>query len=200
MDLLDATLISSIESSINLYLKARPRAQQRLNELAGQSLRVTLEPSGQQTVILFAIDQIRVLREFEGDVTTEISGELSKLIQMAKEPRSVMFGQGVRVSGDSALLQRLQNALAEPELDLEQWLANTIGDLPASAISQQVKAVMRGLNSATDSLQRSTSEYLQEELKALPSKVEVEAFSSEVQTLRNQVDLLARRVARILKD
>ena len=79
MDLLDATLISSIESSINLYLKARPRAQQRLNELAGQSLRVTLEPSGQQTVILFAIDQIRVLREFEGDAGEIVEQQMAQL-------------------------------------------------------------------------------------------------------------------------
>ena len=59
---------------------------------------------------------------------------------------------------------------------------------------------MRGVRGASDSLQRSTSEYLQEELKALPSRVEVEAFGSEVQKLRNKMELLEKRVARLLKD
>ncbi|NRP09003.1 MULTISPECIES: SCP2 domain-containing protein [unclassified Marinobacterium] len=199
MNLIDATLTGSIESAINAYLATRPSARNTLSKLAGQSLGITLIPQEQRITLIFSDDQVAVMREFDGEPTTHLTGAASDLLKLLNDPNSVMFGQGVEVKGDSALLQRLSHAFDNPSLDWEDWLADQIGDLPAAMIMKPINQSIEWANSSRQTLTTTAKEYLQEEINLLPTRVEFEGFIDDTRQLKQRAELIERRLERLLK-
>ena len=199
MNLIDATLTGSIESAINAYLATRPSARNTLSKLAGQSLGITLLPQQLTITLIFSDDQVAVMREFDGEPTTHLTGAASDLLKLLNDPNSVMFGQGVEVKGDSALLQRLSHAFDNPTLDWEDWLADHIGDLPAAMIMKPINQSIEWTNSSRQTLTMTAKEYLQEEINLLPTRVEFEGFIDDARELKQRTELIERRLERLLK-
>lgn len=199
MNLIDATLTGSIESAINAYLATRPSARNTLSKLAGQSLGITLIPQEQRITLIFSDDQVAVMREFDGEPTTHLTGAASGLLKLLNDPNSVMFGQGVEVKGDSALLQRLSHAFDNPSLDWEAWLADQIGDLPAAIVMKPINQSIEWANSSRQTLTTTAKEYLQEEINLLPTRVEFEGFIDDTRQLKQRAELIERRLERLLK-
>lgn len=199
MNLIDATLTGSIESAINAYLATRPSARNTLSKLAGQSLGITLIPQELRITLIFSDDQVAVMREFDGEPTTHLTGAASDLLKLLNDPNSVMFGQGVEVKGDSALLQRLSHAFDNPSLDWEDWLADQIGDLPAAMIMKPINQSIEWANSSRQTLTTTAKEYLQEEINLLPTRVEFEGFIDDTRQLKQRAELIERRLERLLK-
>ncbi|NRP15134.1 MULTISPECIES: SCP2 domain-containing protein [unclassified Marinobacterium] len=200
MNLIDATLTGSIESAINAYLSTRPSARNTLNKLAGQSLGITLLPQELRITLIFSDDQVSVMREYDAEPTTHLTGSASDLLKLLNDPNSVMFGQGVEVKGDSALLQRLSHAFDNPTLDWEDWLAEQIGDLPAAMIMKPINQSLEWANSSRQTLTTTAKEYLQEEINLLPTRVEFEGFIDDARQLKQKAELLERRLKALLKD
>ncbi|MGB0223373.1 MAG: ubiquinone biosynthesis accessory factor UbiJ [Marinobacterium sp.] len=199
MNLIDATLTGSIESAINAYLATRPSARNTLSKLAGQSLGITLLPQELRITLIFSDDQVAVMREFDGEPTTHLTGAASDLLKLLNDPNSVMFGQGVEVKGDSALLQRLSHAFDNPSLDWEAWLADQIGDLPAAIVMKPINQSIEWANSSRQTLTTTAKEYLQEEINLLPTRVEFEGFIDDTRQLKQRAELIERRLERLLK-
>ncbi|NRP59807.1 MULTISPECIES: SCP2 domain-containing protein [unclassified Marinobacterium] len=199
MNLIDATLTGSIESAINAYLATRPSARNTLSKLAGQSLGITLIPQELRITLIFSDDQVAVMREFDGEPTTHLTGAASDLLKLLNDPNSVMFGQGVEVKGDSALLQRLSHAFDNPSLDWEAWLADQIGDLPAAIVMKPINQSIEWANSSRQTLTTTAKEYLQEEINLLPTRVEFEGFIDDTRQLKQRAELIERRLERLLK-
>ena len=199
MNLIDATLTGSIESAINAYLATRPSARNTLSKLAGQSLGITLLPQELRITLIFSDDQVAVMREFDGEPTTHLTGAASGLLKLLNDPNSVMFGQGVEVKGDSALLQRLSHAFDNPSLDWEAWLADQIGDLPAAIVMKPINQSIEWANSSRQTLTTTAKEYLQEEINLLPTRVEFEGFIDDTRQLKQRAELIERRLERLLK-
>lgn len=199
MNLIDATLTGSIESAINAYLATRPSARNTLSKLAGQSLGITLLPQELRITLIFSNDQVAVMREFDGEPTTHLTGAASDLLKLINDPNSVMFGQGVEVKGDSALLQRLSHAFDNPTLDWEDWLADQIGDLPAAMVMKPINQSIDWANNSRQTLTMTAKEYLQEEINLLPTRVEFEGFIDDTRQLKQRAELIERRLGRLLK-
>jgi ubiquinone biosynthesis protein UbiJ len=199
MNLIDATLTGSIESAINAYLATRPSARNTLSKLAGQSLGITLLPQELRITLIFSDDQVAVMREFDGEPTTHLTGAASDLLKLLNDPNSVMFGQGVEVKGDSALLQRLSHAFDNPTLDWEDWLADQIGDLPAAMVMKPINQSIEWANNSRQTLTMTAKEYLQEEINLLPTRVEFEGFIDDTRQLKQRAELIERRLGRLLK-
>lgn len=200
MNLFDATLIGSIESAINGYLDTRANARQKLSALAGQSLTVCLLPQSWHFTFVFASDHISVLQNYEGEPTAKITGTAIDLTRVMSTPNEVMFGQGVSVEGDSALLQRLNQALSDPQLDWEAWLAGHLGGMPAAFLSQQSSQVMAWLSDNRSRVQETAKEYLQEEINLLPSRIEYEGFVYDTAQAKSKLELLERRITALLQN
>jgi len=197
MNLLTAALLETLEASVNLLLQTRPLLRERLQRLDGKSIRVKTLPQGWTILLLFSAEGISLSQDNLSTADAEISGELGALIRLLSAPRSVLFGQGVEISGDAALVQRLQKAMRDAELDWETWLADQIGDLPTAALKQLVTPVKEHLSQSAHSLSINLQDYLQEELAALPARTEYEIWSAQVDDTRNRLEQLERRIARL---
>lgn len=197
MNLVTAALIETAEASLNLLLQTRPMLRERLQKLSGKSLRIRLLPQQLTLRIDFTAQGLSLSQDLLNPADAEISGELSALMRLLSDPRSVLFGQGVDISGDAAMVQRIQKAMRDAELDWETWLAEQIGDGATATLKQLLQPLRQQIKRNRQSLSSNMKAYLQEELAALPARTEYEIWTAQVSTIRNQVEQLERRIARL---
>jgi len=199
MDLVSAALIESIEAALNLLLKTRPMLCERLTKLSGKSLRIVLLPQNWSLLVRLHGEGVELSQQPDAEADVTLKGELSVLLRLVTEPRSVLFGQGAEVEGDVSLLQRIQKALREPGLDWELWLSEQLGDLPTSALTQAFKPLYESVQEGQTSLSRNLKSYLQEEIEALPPRAEYEIWADQVNAAHQRLEQLERRIASLSK-
>lgn len=188
------------ETALNAFLRLDPDTAQRLDSIAGRL--VALEIVGPDMVLLVRVlkgqVQISGHRAFEPD--TVIRGSpiaLARLGRSADAP-GVISGQGVEIRGDAEVGRVFREVLAGVEIDWEEMLAKRIGDIPAHQIGNTVRAVTAGVGDAAGKLRMDLTEYLQEEARITPTRIEVEQFMDEVDALRTDIDRLETRVERLV--
>ena len=86
--------------------------------------------------------------------------------------------------------------LARP--DLEEQLSHLTGDVLAHKIGRAFRDVGDWSSQALSALFMNSSEFLQEESRALPARVEVERFFADVDSLRESADRVSQKVERYL--
>jgi len=83
--------------------------------------------------------------------------------------------------------------------DLEEELSRFTGDVPARAVGNAVRGLKAFGDRVWSTLAENSSEYLQEESRQVPPKLEVEAFYQDVAKLRDDVERARQRVAALLQ-
>ena len=101
------------------------------------------------------------------------------------------------LSGDLDVAERYARMLKLARPDLEEEVAKWVGDVPAHALGELVRGVGAWLTRAGGALRMNAAEYLQEESRAMPAPLEAQAFYSDVERLRDDVERLAARLARL---
>jgi len=108
--------------------------------------------------------------------------------------KSIRAG-GMDVRGDAEIAEGFRRLLEVARPDIEEELSRFTGDAAAHYIAGFARHAADFARRARDSLARSTSEYLTEESRDLPVRLEVEEFLDGVDRLREAVDRLDARVA-----
>ncbi|MGB5200150.1 MAG: sterol-binding protein, partial [Sedimenticolaceae bacterium] len=89
--------------------------------------------------------------------------------------------------------------LADLDIDWEEQLSRFTGDIAAHEIGRGVRAASREGARMRRSSEQILSEYLTEEARLLPHRFEVEDFIADVDTLRDDAERLAARIALLEK-
>ncbi len=105
----------------------------------------------------------------------------------------------MEIRGDTDTGQAFQDILSEVDLDWEEPLSRLTGDVIAHQAGKLVHEGRQFIRQACGTLEQDLSEYLQEEARLLPARIEVHYFLDEVDRLRSDTDRLTARVARLLK-
>jgi ubiquinone biosynthesis protein UbiJ len=103
----------------------------------------------------------------------------------------------VRIEGDAEVAQRFRELLAVARPDVEEELALVLGDVAAHRIGRFARGVLQWGRAATDSLATNVVEFLQEEGRDLPTRVETEEFLAGVDRLRDDAERFEARLARL---
>jgi ubiquinone biosynthesis protein UbiJ len=101
------------------------------------------------------------------------------------------------VDGNSALAHTLQQILADSRIDWEAWLGNLIGDTAAHPVAHLLRSAGTQVQQTGSSLLHSIEEYLHEEARLLPTRVEIEIAQDEIESLRAATDRLEARISRL---
>lgn len=196
--------IAAIESLLNQHIQKSSTAQDRLFALAGRSLAINirnfdikLQLDAEQTrleVSMISDDSIVA-------TTATISGTPLTLLSLLNVSTLADFrAAGVEFSGDIQTAEAFAELLRFARPDLEEELSHLVGDIVAHKMVRSVRRVKGWGARAIDALTMDTSEFLQEEIRQLPPRVEVESFSREVERLREDTDRTVQRVDKFLKD
>jgi ubiquinone biosynthesis protein UbiJ len=106
-------------------------------------------------------------------------------------------GTSAEIAGSPEVAERFAALLRLARPDLEDALARWIGDVPAHALARAAQDAGGWLRRAASAFRMNTAEFLQEESRALPAALEAQAFYSDVERLRDDVERAAARLARL---
>lgn len=199
----DPTLLSAVcsalERLVNTALVYDPASRQALAELEGRVLAVELSELKTTFYVVPRQDGLGIQSYYEGAVDTRLRGSTPALLALLKSSRLNLKDSGVEVFGSTGLLISLQEIALNLDLDWEEALSQVFGDI----LGPQGAAALRGLagwiQGRQQSVEQRLSEYLTEELRASPSRPELEFFYQQVDGLRLTVDRLAARIDRLRK-
>lgn len=189
-----SALAAGLETALNRYLRLDPDILPHLAELAGAV--IAIEPEGLGiTLYLFPGAQgVQVAERYEGEPTVRIRGTPLALVQ---QWRGQSVGEMITVEGDAATGRRFQTLLARLDIDWEEQFSKVVGDAAAHQLSQLWRGFRHWSRQTSATLLHDGSEYLQQELRVLPSYPAVESFLSAVDVLREDADRLEARIARL---
>ena len=106
----------------------------------------------------------------------------------------------LEITGDAHTGERFQRLLALARPDIEEELSHIVGDAAAHSIGQLARGLGEWARDARATMGTNIREYLQEESRDVPSRYETERFARDVGTLRDDVDRLEARIARLQRE
>ncbi|MCB1155828.1 sterol-binding protein, partial [bacterium] len=90
-----------------------------------------------------------------------------------------------------------QAILDDMDIDWEEMLSRYTGDIVAHQLGNLVRGANRWLSRSAGVIEQDLGEYLQEEARSLPPRLEVQDWMNEVDAARSDLDRLEARIKRI---
>ncbi len=198
--MLGTAALASAEKMLNATLRYDPATRLGLAPLEGKILAVHITAPVLTVFVMPMDDELRLMGNWDGDVDTRISGSLLALAQLSRTEIHNLKHSGVTVMGDLSLLAEWQRLVKNLDIDWEEMLSQFTGDLIGHQTAQLIRAQVGWVSERASSARRLTSEFLTEELKALPAKPELDDFYQQVDDLRLAVDRAAARVEKLITE
>lgn len=179
--------IEWLEALINRYLDLDPDSQHRFEELNGKLIKMQLTlPVKMNVYIQCSQNKIFLLDHCQAEPDVTISGSLLSLIRVWQ--MKIMHTTGVlEISGDALVAHAFNELLRNMNIDwqshAEKYMGGTIAQCGASIITK----IKNHLEKNKQNCEENIKDYLQEELKQLPTKTEVNYFLQAVDALIDDV-------------
>ncbi|MFV0278446.1 MAG: SCP2 domain-containing protein [Parahaliea sp.] len=200
---LDPTLhtaaLAALEQVLNRALALDPRSGAALATLQGRvfSLHCTSPPF--RAYLLPCAEGVQLAGHWSGKVTTAVRGEAADFAELAtaRDPTATLINGGLTLEGDSAPLIELQKILAGLDLDWEAPLVDTLGDVAGHQVAQMLRGFFSFGHSARASFERQLGEFIHEEARLAPPRLELEDFYRDVAELAQRTERVEARIARL---
>ncbi len=193
---IDQVITAGIETALNRYLALDPEGLSRFETLEGRIIALHIRGLDQTLYLFPSSDGFLVLKDFDADADVTISGTpvaLAKL-GLAEDARDVLFGKEISIEGDTRLANQFNRLLNQLNIDWEELLSRTIGDIAAHKAGNLVRQLGQIVRRTTRSVSLDSGEYLQEEARLSPSNAELRQFIQQVDKVREGVDRLQARI------
>jgi ubiquinone biosynthesis protein UbiJ len=198
---LSAGISRSLESAVNRYLGLDPMAGTRLADLEGRV--IALELRGLDLVLVFRVQRQGIAFIDDPDLTpdTTLHGTplgIARLGLGRGNATGTLFSGDVKISGDVETGQAFKAVLDAIDIDWEEQLARLTGDMFAHRLGNVARHAGRWLGHTRLTLEQDLSEYLQEELRVVPTRIEIENQIEAIDRLGMDTDRLEARLRRLL--
>lgn len=209
---IDPTLLSAlaivVERSMNTALKYDPASRSKLQAIAPSTIAIDisdlrcqlvlrLQNNGNISVALYqpSIDSQVDVALSQADVA--LSGALTDFISQMLSSHQSLAHAGISVSGKVQVLSALKDVIAQLDIDWEEPLVESFGIVPGHALAQMLRATSVWGKSQSQQISQWLPETLQEELRLVPSAIELEHFSRGIDTLRAATQRIEARTQRL---
>ncbi len=197
--------VAGLQTVVNHLLELDPELAEGLAELEGSVLEVhvqgidkrfQLHPSATGVGVV-PVDGDGQQSAVVPDVT--ISGPPFTLLRLLGSLESVggVLPPDVSISGELALVQKLTGLAKGANIDWEEPLSKLFGDPIAHEIGRGVRGFVSWARASTETFACDMGEYLREERRLSPTRLEVEDFAADVDQARDDVERLEIRIARL---
>jgi ubiquinone biosynthesis protein UbiJ len=191
-------LLERLAAVLNRNVAQSNRASALTAQLDGRTLSLVLEGTPLTLYFRVADGRIAIDSGQSGDADASLSGSPLALLSLAgpgAEDR--LRGSAIRIAGDAEVAQRFRDLLQQAQPDFEEELSRVVGDVAAHRVAGLARGLLDWGRKAAGSLSTSVAEYLQEESRDLPTRIEVEEFLEAVDRLRESADRFEARLARL---
>jgi ubiquinone biosynthesis accessory factor UbiJ len=191
-------LAALLERALNREIAASTPARDLVADLDGESFAVDVRGLGVSCILRATDGRVTVEPRWQADASATLSASPFDLLRLARAADlSTLRGTQAEIKGSPEVAERFAKLLKLARPDLEDYASRWLGDVPAHALGDAVRAAGAWLERAASALRANTAEFLQEESRALPATLEVQAFYSDVERLRDDVERAAARLARL---
>jgi ubiquinone biosynthesis protein UbiJ len=191
-------LLRPIADILNRNIAEITPAREIAAELNGKTVAICVRDTALGAFFVFSDDVVALSTEYADDPDVVITGSLITLARMMKGSGQAAIRSGdVDLSGDAATAQRFQKLLDLAQPDIEEELSRVIGDVAAHRIAEIARGIGKWARDARSTMDGNIREYLQEESRDLPTRYEVDRFTQQVGTLRDDVERIAARLNRL---
>lgn len=184
-----------LPAAINHLLAAEPWAQAKLAAHAGKIVCVDAGMVG--LAFRIAGDGLLAAADAEQAPNVTIRMKMTDLPIMAQH-RERAFSY-VQIEGDAEFAAALAQVAQSVRWETEEDLSRLVGDVAARRLVQAGKSVVELAQTAHRKLSENMAEYFLEENPMLVRPAAVEDFASEVVTLRDDMERLAKRIDKLLE-
>jgi ubiquinone biosynthesis protein UbiJ len=191
-------VLEKLAAVLNRNVAQSNRASALAAQLDGRTLSLVLEGTPVTLYLRVADGRIAIDSGQPGNADASLSGSPLALLSLAgpgAEDR--LRGSAIRIAGDAEVAQRFRDLLQQAQPDFEEELSRVVGDVAAHRVAGLARGLLDWGRKAAGSLSTSVAEYLQEESRDLPTRIEVEEFLEAVDRLRESADRFEARLARL---
>lgn len=196
---LPPAVISAFATAFNRYLQLDPEAAVRMAGLQGHCIALELRGLDLTLYLVPQADGVRLLQDSDCEPDTVLSGTPLGMasLGLGGNTEQTLFSGEVSISGDVETGQAFKAILDTLDIDWEEQLSRLTGDVVAHQLGNAARSVHRFLAHTRRTLEQDSGEYLQQELRVLPSRIETENFMAGVTRLAMDTDRLAARIKRL---
>ncbi len=196
---ISAIAIAGLEEAFNRYIALDQAAAEQLLHLHGQVIAFDVVGLGLVLYLIPGPGGLQILSEYEGTPDCRLRGTPIALAHMGnlQANSEQLFSGTVEISGDTELAHQFGKIIGGMEGDWEELLSHYTGDIVAHEVGKLFRSTGHWGRRSMDTLGLDIQEYLHEELRLLPVKLEIEAFMNDVDTLRDDGERLQARTDRL---
>lgn len=188
-----------LETALNGYLRLDPDAALGLLPLEGRSVMIELRGTGLAFCLSVEGQALRTRAHCLEEPDAWIRGTPRGFLRLGlgRGGARPLFEGEVLIEGDADVGQRFRSVLEAVEIDWEELLSKGLGDVAAHQVGRLVRDLGAWMHRTRGALEADLDEYLHEEARLLPGRLEIEDFMDDVDTLRSDVDRLEARIRRL---
>ena len=202
-------LLNLINLALKKYLDSDPEISAKLNTFAGQGLLVHLTDIDKELLVTPVQAGLEVqenksdeesLDDKELEITTTIHSDIVSLARMGlgAEYQSMLSSGALKIEGDVEFANQLRSIFMQVDIDWEDIASQYVGDAVAYQIGLIVGRFKNYKSRSVNNFRLDVSEYLQEESRIVPTKVELDRFMNDVDDLDANVQRLEARMLRLM--
>lgn len=195
-------LASGLQMVVNNILALDPELAEGITELEGTILEVHVQGIEQRLQLHFTAIGVSVVPLDERQQHSaalpdvRISGPVFTLLRLlgSLDSASGVLPPGVSISGDLHRVQKLTRLAQRADIDWEEPLARLFGDSVAHELGRGIRGFAAWARGAGETIVSDVGEYLREERRLSPTRLEVDEFASHVDQVRDDVERLEVRI------
>jgi len=191
-------LLRPLESLLNRNVAGSARARGLLGQVAGRSLELRLTATPLRLRFVADAARVSILPGDDQPADAVIEGTPFALARLTiGDPAQSIRAGGAKLSGDAEVAQGFQMLFAAAQPDFEEELSRITGDVAAHHLANLARGALDFGRRARDTFAQNVAEYLTEEGRDVPARIEVDEFLDGVDRLREAADRLDARISAI---
>lgn len=190
-------LLRPAASLINRQIAAKTPARALCEELDGRVFALRVAGTGLALYMVVADGSLHLATGHAGEPDVVATGSIVSLARLAGPAGEDLVRSGaVDITGDAVVASRFRKLMRYGRPDFEEELSAVVGDAAAHGVGEFLRGVGRWSRDVGATMTQNVGEYLTEERRAVPQRLDMDAFRERVEALRDDV---ARFEARLRK-
>jgi ubiquinone biosynthesis protein UbiJ len=204
----------ALEAALNRAVALDPDTRDALQPLDGRSVVLALDSAEAPLAMRLQVDgaalrvgpvdteqtpDLAVRSTLGGVLSFGMQSLLPRLLGKRDDDEAAVPVGRMRIEGDAELARRLQRLAERFDPDWQQPFTAVFGEVLGVQIANGVAAALRQARTGGQKFAETAAEYLTEESRDVVPRAELDAFHDDVDTLRDDAERLAARIARLQK-
>lgn len=195
--LLDA-LAGLVEAALARLLRLDAGSDPLLARLDGRQLRLALRGAPRGLRLAIADGRVRPVPDDDRPADLSLAMEPAALLAWLARPQAERgLPSGARIEGDLELARVLERALAGFDPDWSLPFIDLLGPTLGPQVGRGLASALAYARGQAGNLAGSAAEFATEEARLVAARAEIDDFNGAVDLLRDDVERLAARIARL---